>query len=266
MSRRKKAKWNYDVYDRMLRKGRGQGHLSEYKPWITVYDFPSKGKVARICGKKTNRIHHLLSSLETMAFTLFDNDIHVTDIREQYPLDLGETLRIAYHLGIPHPRINDCWYTMTTDFLVDMDSGQQIARAVKPKSELDNPRVREKLQIEEAYWKKHHVEWAVLTEENLNRTHVSNLQWLNYGEPLERLIPGSQDRKVTMDTFLDLYNMHEIPFMTLLSEFEELGGYPPGTSIQIFKALILENRIDIDLTQPIHRIEPRKRKLSCSYF
>jgi hypothetical protein len=70
MSRCKQSKWNYAVYDRMLRNGRGQGHLSAYKPWITVYDFPSNGKVARILGKKTNRVHHLLSSLETRAFTL----------------------------------------------------------------------------------------------------------------------------------------------------------------------------------------------------
>jgi hypothetical protein len=49
---KRSTKWSYKTYLRFLRNGRGVGDLACYKPWITIHDFPSKGKVVRILGKK----------------------------------------------------------------------------------------------------------------------------------------------------------------------------------------------------------------------
>ena len=87
---RRNVKWGERTYLRFLRNGRGQGDRASYKPWITVHDFPSLGKVVRIRGLTTGRIHHLLSQLEKYFFLELDNDPSVTDIKEQFPLPLSE--------------------------------------------------------------------------------------------------------------------------------------------------------------------------------
>ena len=49
-------------------EGRGTGKGSEYKPWVTVHDYPSKGRISRVTGIKTKRVHHFLSDLERNFF------------------------------------------------------------------------------------------------------------------------------------------------------------------------------------------------------
>ena len=50
--------WTMAKYRRFLNENRGMGELASYKPWLCIQDFPSKGRVSRIKGWKTNRIHH----------------------------------------------------------------------------------------------------------------------------------------------------------------------------------------------------------------
>ena len=100
---KRRAAWDYDHYLRYLKEGRGQGEGAAYKPWICIQDFPSLGVCARPLGIKTGRVHHLLSRNEEFYFILLDTDPDVLDIREQFPLRLTETLRLAESLGIRHP-------------------------------------------------------------------------------------------------------------------------------------------------------------------
>ena len=58
---RRNTKWSYATYLRFLKNGRGKGDLADYKPWITIHDFPSKGKVVRILGKKTKRMDNSIT-------------------------------------------------------------------------------------------------------------------------------------------------------------------------------------------------------------
>lgn len=55
-----------------VKEGRGSGHGSEYRPWLTVRDLPSLGRVHRIFGHKSHRTHHLLSDLELAVFLLLE--------------------------------------------------------------------------------------------------------------------------------------------------------------------------------------------------
>ncbi|TDR80675.1 hypothetical protein [Paludibacterium purpuratum] len=104
------AKRRYDFDEskvqRYLAEGCGVGRLASYKPWLTVHDVPSSGRVSRIQGWHTGRIHHLLSDGETGLFLLFDWEDNVSDIREQFPLDRGVTRQIAVEIGVPHPHGN----------------------------------------------------------------------------------------------------------------------------------------------------------------
>ncbi|WP_235956599.1 MULTISPECIES: hypothetical protein [Pseudoalteromonas] len=33
-----------------IKEGRGTGEYQDYKPWLTVYDAPSDGRIHRACG------------------------------------------------------------------------------------------------------------------------------------------------------------------------------------------------------------------------
>jgi TnsA endonuclease N terminal len=73
-----------------------------------------------------------------------------TDIREQFPLKLEDTLVLAKEAGIKHPALQGHDYIMTTDFLVDTHSPSQpkFAIQVKYAKDLQEPRVVEKLELE----------------------------------------------------------------------------------------------------------------------
>lgn len=75
-----------------LREGRGGGHGSDYKPWLTVRDLPSEGRSHRVFGHNSQRTHHLLSDLELAVFLLLEWNISTVDIREQFPLRLEDTV------------------------------------------------------------------------------------------------------------------------------------------------------------------------------
>ena len=103
-----------------VKEGRGSGQGSEYRPWLTVRDLPSLGRVHRVFGHKSQRTHHLLSDLELAVFLLLEWLPEVTQIREQFPLDRTLTKQLAADAGIRHPAQQGVEHFMSTDFLVNM--------------------------------------------------------------------------------------------------------------------------------------------------
>jgi hypothetical protein len=53
-------------------KGVEKALAANYQPWLRVQDVPSKGRIHRIKGCITGRVHHLLSDLEAKVFYTFD--------------------------------------------------------------------------------------------------------------------------------------------------------------------------------------------------
>lgn len=117
---------------RFLKEGRGADQGSNYKPWLTARDVPSRGRSHRFVGRVTGRIHHLLSDLEFRTLLIYDWSRIVTDIREQFPLDRDDTRRIAAAMGVRHPADprSGTDVVMTTDLLIDMvEAGEPISAA-----------------------------------------------------------------------------------------------------------------------------------------
>lgn len=56
--------WSEEKYNRFIKEGRGQGIGKEYKPWLTVQDYPSLGRVSRVFGWKTGRCPCKINSAE----------------------------------------------------------------------------------------------------------------------------------------------------------------------------------------------------------
>ena len=255
MAKRRKA-WNEKIYHRYLREGRGSGDLKDYNPWLHTNDVPSLGKVARVKGLRTGRIHHLLSGLELAYFLYLDSLPGIEDIKEQFPLPLRDTQLIAASLKIKHPEVNGFPYVMTTDFYYCCD-GQWHAVQIKPTSVLEDKRVLEKLKIERQYWESQNVDFRIVTEKALNPHLVHNLEWIRAGDSLENLIPNPVFREEIKELFLDLYNDFTFNFQDILYEIDTQCEFPKGTALQIFKSLVLSHDIILDLRQEINQCDPR---------
>ncbi len=139
--------------DRRLKDGRGQGQGSDYKPFIYTRDVSSLGRSHRLPGSKTRRLHHLLSDLELAIFLTLDRSPHVTDIREQFPMRVEDTVRIAEELGLPHGRYKGTPQVLTSDFLADFEDPQRPSIAIQAKysADLQKPEVIERLELERRY-------------------------------------------------------------------------------------------------------------------
>lgn len=258
-----RRKWSYRTYLSYIREGRGQGEGRDYLPWITIHDFASKGSCSRVLGNKTGRIHHLLSHLESDYFFELDANPSIIDIREQFPIPLDATLKIASDLNIRHPFLpgSSFPFVVTTDFLITRKDRTLWARAVKFSSDLDDPRTVEKLSIEYAYWRSLDVDWKLVTEKQISRIYASNLQWLRYGHQEFSLPLSDKDSRSCEKDFLSMYRDLSLPFPSILQAIEEGYHLDSGMAMSLFKDLIIRGQIELDLRTFIDKSEPRiKRK------
>jgi hypothetical protein len=166
--------------NKWIKEGRGSGQNSEYKPWITVRDLPSDGRVHRVFGHKSQRTHHLLSDLELAVFLLLEWHQDVIQIREQFPLKIATTSQIAREAGIVHPSQSGVKQYMSSDFLVNSHDKQQPKFVLQAKyaEALDDARTIEKLELERRYWKLKEVPWYLITEQDIPQTVIKNIKWL----------------------------------------------------------------------------------------
>lgn len=156
------------------RQHRGEGTGANYKPWIKIRDFGSQGAASNVIDYKHGRTMQLLSQGEVYYYYLLRWRDDVEDIREQFPLDLADTVDIANRLEIMHPK--DDKTRMTTDLLVTKTNGQLEAYNIKTnKSELDNPRTAEKIYIEKLYWESRGVPFFIKFKDDVNKILVQNI-------------------------------------------------------------------------------------------
>ncbi|OXS75826.1 heteromeric transposase endonuclease subunit TnsA [Domibacillus enclensis] len=247
--------------DKKLKDGRGQGIEVNYTPWLKIQDVSSSGRATRLKGMKIPRQFEFLSDLEQNYFYLLEYSDLVIDIREQYPLlPIEETLLIAEELGIIHPRDPKTKepIVMTTDFLVTVSENKErkeYARTVKSKNDLMNERVLEKFEIERVFWKRRNVDWSIVTEKEIHKTMAFNIKNVReykelhdiegfdmmITEHLEDLIIDYIGRLLTKDDSI----------RALSYEFEKDFDLLLGSGIGIFKHLVINKIIEVDLLEKI---------------
>lgn len=119
------------------KQGRGEGTGADYKPWIYTNEFNSLGTVSNPVDFITGRVMQLMSMGENKFYYLLCWDDNVLDIREQFPLNLKDTLKISEDLHVRHPKNKST--RMTSDFLVDYADGSQKVFSVKySKNDMSN--------------------------------------------------------------------------------------------------------------------------------
>jgi len=178
--------WDEAKLKRFIKEGRGQGEGKDYKPWLTVQDFPSKGRCHRIFGWKTGRIHHLFTDSEARFFYLLEWEDSIIDIREHFPLldyedwvqdieDLRFDLFTDKKSGIP--------YVISTSFLItvkDRDGNvRYVARSLKAASELEKRISLERLEIERRYWQARGIDWGIVTNKDIPVIKAKNIEWIH---------------------------------------------------------------------------------------
>jgi hypothetical protein len=194
-----------------------------------------------------------MSTNETSLFYCLDWSDSVLDIREQYPLsDLTDAIRIAERAQIRYPYDNKSGfpYVMTSDFYVEMEGGSVIL-SVKPASELEKPRVLEKLEIERRYWRARGIKWELVTEFEINRTKARNIEWLSQASDLSRFGLCEAQQILCIDFFMPRYIRAPENAQALFQEMEQRFSLSCGLGLNIFKHLAYHKRIDVDANKTI---------------
>jgi hypothetical protein len=244
--------------DRRIKEGRGQGQGSDYKPFIYTRDVSSLGRSHRLPGSKTRRLHHLLSDLELAIFLTLDWSHHVADIREQFPMRVEDTMRIAEELGIRHGRYQGTPQVLTSDFLVDFDDPQRPTVAIQAKysADLQKPEVIERLELERRYWQEKGISWAIVTEREVSREAFSNIQWL---------YPANAEDDITRDDlahyqqlFLHEFKRHPDRKLTTIAQGLDISGQlEAGQALYWLRQLLARHCFIFNIDTPYRELKPK---------
>lgn len=234
-------------------KNRGKGIGKEYQPFIFLHEISSKGESYRLRSSTVGRIHHLLSRIELGAFLLFDRHPEIIDIREQYPIQIKDSLEICRQLGIKHPQINGKLTVVSTDLILNFQDSKQIAVSVKPYTHLSDERTIEKLQIEKAYWEQKECEWRLFTDRQITHGLKENLEWLH---------PILSYKNNDSDTDFSVNEIHKIVERILAkqssniskvcAELDDLYHMHSGYHIGEFRLAVAISIVTAPIDKPFH--------------
>ncbi len=256
------------IVKRLQNEKRGQGVGKHYKPFLTVQDVPSKGRIHRRPSLTHNRIVHLLSDLELAAFLLFDWEKAVIDIREQFPLNPEATLSIAKRLGIKHPAYQGVIQVMTTDLLVDFNSdGQHLSKAISVKyaQDLEDERTIEKLELERRFWEGEGIEWFIFTEHEVPVHFVKNIRWL--APHMHSYDLDDSQRMFVFESILRMLEASpEEKLPVLLSDLDQKQGLERGTNLKYFRHLAAQNAFQWDMQNYQHTSLKAKNIIASEYW
>ncbi|MFM0100708.1 TnsA endonuclease N-terminal domain-containing protein [Paraburkholderia nemoris] len=167
-----------------LRQQRGKKHGVEYVPWFTVQEVGSIGCVHQFaCSAMGGRDVHLLANTElaTFLYCLLVKD--AVEIREQFPLHVGSTARIADSLGIHHPKYKgrDEPAVLTTDAVATYKIGGEFydePMSIKSCDAVRHPYDDERFRLESTYWAERGATLKLVLSHGMNSIWARNLRWL----------------------------------------------------------------------------------------
>ena len=230
---------------------------NEYSPYIKINTFSSKGRVTRIMGIKTGRIHHLQSDNQYRAFMYFEWADNVIDIRESYPLlDIMEAIDNKEDLRFDKFKDKETnkQFVITTNFLLTIKNSygeiQYVARTIKNTTELSRAITAERLEIERRYWEAKGIEWKIITEKEIDRQYVKNIEFMR-----ETLLPSQFQEQELMQyanqLAVVLTENGDRPVKLILKDFEKNMGIEEGMGIFIFRYLVAKKKIKVDMKRKI---------------
>lgn len=262
MAKRKRSQTEAIMRNRQA-EGRGRGDGAAYKPWLYVHDVPSIGRSSRLFNG--GRVMHMLSDWETAAVRDFLSDPDVLDVKEQYPLPLAATQRIAKAMGVRHPydRKSRVDVPLTTDLLVIRRSEAGpvlLARAIKEKSaveyhpSLPRPkrvsvgRIIQKLEIERRYWAENNAHWMLLTEDHLSKTRKANLEFI-LGVQLDPARPSTYWQHAKSVVLNALAASGDTAIEDIAISLGAAGVVPRADVVTCIRLLCRERQVSFDMNR-----------------
>ncbi len=248
--------WNKEKFEKWINQGRGTGELANYKPFLTIYDIPSKGRATRTFGWKTGRIHHFFSDIQLRYFYLLEWEDNVIDIREHYPLlDLRDVIEDD-DLNLEKYKSDDGTdYIFTTTFLIkikDNNKDTYIARSVKVASELEKKSTIERLEIERRYWRKKGIDWGIVTNKEISVTKAKNIEYILSALELDNNEIFEENEKYSLSKMLESkLNRNSKAIREIVNDFDLEYNLQQGTGLLIFKYLLAKKRIKTDIDSKI---------------
>jgi hypothetical protein len=258
---KRKTDWDENKLNKWMQEGRGQGEGNEYKPWLTVTDFSTRGRCSRVKGIKTGRVHHFMADIETCYFYLleFDEGNKITDIREFYPLldfdevvhdkqDISKNLFTDKKTGYP--------YIFTTTFLITVklknEKTSYAARSVKSSKMLERKTTLEKLEMERRYWQIKGVDWAIVTDKDINRCKAKNIEWALSSIHMLPDIGLTENDIVELGSALQFRLANSTKSVrSVIADFDNDYALDTGSGLFLFRYLVAVKAIKIDMETPI---------------
>lgn len=260
MAKAPPPKWPWTAAQ--IKKGRGAGVGKDYVPWFHVRDVSSTGKSTRFKSWKSGRTIQNLSDLETGFALLMDWTDPVVDYYEQFPLlPLDETLELGAVIGYVHPidRKTDEPRVRTTDFLVigsDAGPSHRTAVAIKPASKLASKTVLLSLEVERRYWAEHRADWAIVTEHELPKIAIENIDWIHDARDLtdHEAIAALPLVDILPELQRQLLNDHA-SLATACLAVDRRVGMALGASLFLFRHQLANKRWTVDMNT---KIDPQR--------
>ncbi|ETT61201.1 MULTISPECIES: heteromeric transposase endonuclease subunit TnsA [Paenibacillus] len=254
----------YRTHVNRLKDGRGQGRGADYIPFIQANDnkVASEGWLTRTPGWHSNRIHHTLSKYEYQYLLVQDWTDQVIDIREQYPLPIEETQRIAKKLNIIHANLKGQDVVQTSDFMLTVPNGENgvkdVARTFKPTNKLTK-RTLELFEIERRYYKEIGLQWKVVFDVGRPINFIKNIDWLHDAKRPD-VRPGLDNEMVNMiaEPLFELLikNDQRLSISKSCLKCDQNIGLEPGTSMFMVKHMLANKRWITDMNVLIRESAP----------
>ncbi len=242
--------------DRKIKDGRGRGIGVDYKPFIYTYEISSTGRSHRVFGYKSQRLHHLLSDLELAVFLLLDWMPGVNDIREQFPLRVDDTVRLAAESGITHRVYKKVPQILSSDFVVDISDQHQPQIAIQAKyaEHLDQPETVARLELERRYWECKEVPWYLITEKEISKVILQNIKWL-YPAQYETL--SNEDLHHYYSLFSFEFNKHPNKILTAIAQSLDVAyDMETGNALYWLRQLLARRYFIFDINKPYRGLKP----------
>lgn len=247
--------WTQDKMQRFLKEGRGMGIGENYKPWLTIQDFPSMGRVSRVFSNKTQRIHHFFSDSQTRMFYLLHWEDSVIDIREHYPLlDIGQIIEEKDGLKLEkfQDKKTGTPFVFTTTFLATIidSKGKKdyVARSVKSSLELDKKHIIESFELERRYWESKNIDWGIVTQKDIPVIKSKNIEWVYSSlEDSNNRGIDSASREDLSNILLNQLMRKSLPIREITTKLDNQYNLDSGTGLYLFKYLIASKSIDLDM-------------------
>lgn len=221
---------------------------------LKVTTFSSKGRATRIYGYKTRKIHHLQSDNQLRMFLILEWNNKVIDIQENMELkDIELNINELDNLRLDEfmDKETGKLYKLHTNFLIKIRTNnqeEQVAISVKSISELQRKTVIEKIEIERRYWKAKKVRFYIITEKEINKQLVENIKWVREALEYNSFNIGEE---LAEKLYYFLQENMKYRISNILEEFDRIEKLKAGTALFIFRYLIGEKEIEINMKEKL---------------